>query len=252
MERELIRVPLLSFFLCFITGGLTSAFFPMLGWIILPVLAVALVSSIIAAFFTTRYTTYHRTVNSQLMLFYCFFMIMAVQTALESWLPWPGPVLLVCFYFVLLGTAYLFCYRIERRDNWHDFTRTLKSPTLVIDNGKVRRIVRARKAKGSSPWSSGVANIGAGLGVATVSVVGVVFGAKGKELLLLAVIAVFMVAPFFLLRYLVIYSVGIREVRKVERERTVRFEFDNVTALQDARRKIFFARLLNPHLRQEA
>ncbi|WP_143016492.1 hypothetical protein [Paraburkholderia phenazinium] len=77
------------------------------------------------------------------------------------------------------------------------------------------------------------------------------FGARGKELLLLVVIAGFMAAPFFLLRYLVVYSVGIREVRKVERERAVRFELDNATALQEARRRIFFARLLNSRLRQQ-
>ncbi|SDF86851.1 hypothetical protein [Paraburkholderia phenazinium] len=151
MERELIRVPLLSFFLCTVTGGLTSACFPMLGWLIVPVLAVALVSSVVAAFFTTRYTAYHRTVNNQFMLFYCFFMVMAVQIALEPWLPGLGPALLVCIYFFLLSTVYFFNYRRERRDNWHDFAQTLESPTLVIDNGKVRRIVRARKVTGAVP-----------------------------------------------------------------------------------------------------
>jgi hypothetical protein len=31
----------------------------------------------------------------------------------------------------------------------------------------------------------------------------------------------------------------------------VRFELDNVAALQEARRRVFFARLLNPRLRQQ-
>lgn len=251
MERELIRLPLLLFFLCVVTGGLTSAYFPVLGWFIAPVLVVALVCSVVAAFFTTQYTTYQRTVRSLLTLFFCFFMVMVIQTALVQWLPPQGPVLVTGAYFFVLVTVYMFRYRRERQANWHDFNRTLTSPTLAIEDGKVKRIVRTRKNEKRNASSSAAANIGGGLGVAALSVVGAVFGARGKELLLLVVVAGFMVAPFFVLRYLVINSVGIREVRKIERERAVHFEIDNVVALQEARRKFFFARLLNPRLRQQ-
>lgn len=251
MERELIRLPLLLLFLCFVTAGLTSAYFPILGWFIVPVLVVALVCSVIAAFFTTRYTTYQRTVHSLLTLFFCFFMVMVIQTALERWLPPQGPVLVTCVYFFLLATVYLFRYQRERQANWHDFNRSLISPTLAIDDGKVKRIVRTRKNEKRHATPNSAANLGGALGVAALSVIGAAFGARGKELLLLVVVAAFMVAPFFLLRYLVPYAVGIREVRKIERERGVRFEIDNVAALQEARGKVILARLLNPRLRQQ-
>lgn len=251
MERELIRLPLLLLFLCVVTGGLTSAYFPLLGWFIAPVLVFAIVCSVIAAFFTTRYTTYQRTVYSLLTLFFCFFMVMVIQTAMEQWLPPQGPVLVTCTYFLLIATVYLFAYRCERHANWRGFNRTLTSPTLAIEDGKVKRIVRTRKNEKRRATSGSAANLGGALGVAALSVIGAGFGARGKELLLLVVVAAFMVAPFFLLRYLVPYAVGIREVRKIERERSVRFEFNNAVALQEARRRVFLARLLNPRLRQQ-
>lgn len=251
MERELIRLPLLLFFLCFVTGGLTAVYFPMLGWLILPVLVGALVCSVFAAFFTVRYTTYQRTVQSLLALFFCFFMVMVIETTLESWFPSQGPVLVACAYFFLLAAVYFVRYRRERQTNWREFSQTLTSPTLAIEDGKVKRIVRKRSTEQRDGQSGLVANLGAGLGVVALGVAGAVFGARGKALLLWVVVAGFMAAPFLLLRFLVPYGVGIREVGRIERERAVRFELDNADALQDARRKVLLARLLNPRLRQQ-
>ncbi|WP_321813890.1 MULTISPECIES: hypothetical protein [unclassified Paraburkholderia] len=249
MERELIRLPLLLYFLCLVTGGLTSGCFPILTWVLVPVLFAALGLSIMAAFFTVRYSCYQGTVQALLALFFVFFILMTTQTALESWIPAPGPVLVAGIYFVILAVIYGVRYQTERQTNWHDFKQTFKSPTLAIENGKVKRFGRQTKGERRVGRSGLAANFGAGLGMATTSVVGAVAGARGKELLLWVVVAAFMVTPFLLLRFLVPYSVGIREVMKVERDRAVRLELDNADALQQARRRNFFARLLNSRLR---
>lgn len=251
MESVLIRSPFVLLVMTIVTSGLAALSIPALGWLIPPLLIAALAYAVLAAFFTTRYTTYHLGLDWLIKLNFCLFVIFMNQTALDPWLSQQVPMVITSAYLVLLAAAYLFGCRKERQTNWREFGQTLASPTLVIEKGRVRRIVR-RGATIKSKSSSGAASsIGAGLGVAALSMVGAVFGARGKELLLLVVVAGFMVAPFLLLRYIVLYGVGIRDVRKVERERAVRFELDNVAALQEARRRVFFARLLNPRLRQQ-
>lgn len=251
MESALIRSPFAFFVMTVVTGGLAAASIPALRWFVLPVLVAALAYAVLAAFFTTRYTTYHLGLDWLLKLNFCLFITFMNQTALEPWLSHRVPMLVTAAYVILLAAVYVLGCRKERQANWSRFDQTLASPTLVIAKGKVRRIVRPDPT-GQRKSSSGTASsMGAGLGIAALSMAGAVFGARGKELLLLVVVAGVMVTPFFLLRYLAVYGVGIRELRKVERQRAVRFGFDNVTALQEARRRIFFARLLNPRLRQQ-
>jgi hypothetical protein len=251
MESTLIRSPFVLFVMTMVTGGLAALSIPALGWLISPLLIASLAYAVLAAFFTTRYTTYHLGLDWLLKLNFCLFVIFMNQTAFEQWFSQRIPMAISAAYLVLLAAVYVLGCRMERQTNWSKFDQTRTSPTLVITKGKVQRIVRSRTNAKRKSSSRNASNIGAGLGVAALGMVGAVFGARGKELLVLVVVTGFMAAPFVWLRYLVVYGVGIREVRKVERERGERFELDNAAALQEARRKMFFARLLNPRLRQQ-
>jgi uncharacterized membrane protein YbhN (UPF0104 family) len=214
-------------------------------------LILVLAYAVYAAFFATRYTTYHTGLNWLVKLNFCLFVVVMNQTALAPWCEQWVPMVVTATYLVLLAVAYLFACRRERRTNWGAFAQTLASPTFVIEKGHVRRLARRGAATRQNSSSRAISGVGAGLGVAALSLVGALFGAKGKELLLLAVASGFLVAPFFLLRYIAIYSIGIREIKKVERERSEYFEIDNVFALQEERRRILLARLLNPRLREQ-
>lgn len=251
MERTLIRSPFVLFVTIAVTSGLLAMSFPPLTWLAPPVLIALLGFVVFAAFFTTRYTTYHQGMNWLLKLGFCLFTAFYIQAALDQWLSQRVLVLVTVSYLVLLTIVYLFSFRKERQLHWSEFDRTLESPSLVIENGKVRRIVRSRAAGRRSSSSSRASSIGAGAGVAALGLIGAIFGEKGKELLLVVLLAALMVSPFFLLRFIVPYSVGIREVRRVERQRGLRFDMDNVDVIQEERRKFFLARLLNPRLRHQ-
>jgi putative effector of murein hydrolase len=249
MERTLIRSPFVLFVTIAVTSGLLAMSFPQLAWLAPPVLIALLGFVVFAAFFTTRYTTYHRGMNWLLKLTFCLFSAFYIQAALDQWLSQRTLALVTIAYFVLLTMVYLFSYRKERQLHWSEFGTTLESPSLVIENGKVRRIVRLRATGKRNSSFSGASSIGAGAGVAVLGLIGAMFGEKGKELLLLVLLVALMVSPLFLLRFIVPYSVGIREVRKVERQRGLRFDMENVDVIQEERRKFFLARVLNRRLR---
>ncbi|MFP6562276.1 hypothetical protein WJ542_28830 [Paraburkholderia sp. B3] len=249
MEQALIRTPIALFVMTVVTSGLVALCFPPTTWLVLPLLAIVLAYSLFASFFATRYTTYHEGLKWLLTLNFFLFIAAMTQTALDPWLPQAVRIAVIITYFVLLTITYLICYHKERRRSWSEFDKTLSNPALVIEKGKVRRIVRTGESGKKTSQTNAVASIGAALGIAMPGLVGALFGATGKTLLLMIVVAAFMVSPLFLLRYFVTYGIGIREVRKAERQRNQRFEFDNVAALQEARRTIFVARLLNPRLR---
>ena len=256
MEQQIVRLPLLLFFLTAVAGGLASAYFPFVGWVVLPVLIAAFAAAVFSAFYTTRYTTYHGTVDTLLKLFFCLFSAVMMRGAFEPWLTQRETLGVIAAYFLLLVVVYVVRSSAERRAHWDQFDATLVSPTLAVEKNRVRRIVKAGRGdsrggnqRSSSRW---VANLGAALGVAVASVVGATFGADGKQLLLVAITAALLVSPFLLLRFVVPYSVGIRVVRAVERHRNQCFDFDNASALQEARSRVLIARLLNPRLRQES
>ncbi|WP_460906845.1 hypothetical protein [Paraburkholderia jirisanensis] len=247
VEQALIRSPIVLFVATAVTCGFVAAGFPQIAWLLLLVVIVALANAISAAFFVTRYTTWQLGTAWMFMLNFWLFIAIMIQVALDAWVSRRVLIVVTVVYFVLLEIVYLLRCRVEARQNWKDFGSTLTS--LVVRSGEVRR-VRAAGKPAKSKSSSGIASMAGGSGVAALGLAGAVFGPTGKQALLLIVVVGFMAAPFFVMRYLAVYGVGIREVRKAERQRGVHFSFDNVDALQEARRKILIARWLNPRLRE--
>jgi hypothetical protein len=249
MERLLIRAPFVLFVINVVVGIFIATSFPALAWLVPVMIAAALVFSVYAAFVSTRFTVYYGGMSVLMRLDFCLFVVSVIEAILDSWLSPHAVLAVVIAYLALLSATYLLYFRNERRANWSDFPTSLVSPTLAIEGMRVRRIPAARATRKPGSSSAVYANIGAAFGIAALTIVGAVFGARAKELTQIAVATALILSPLVFLRYIMAYFVGIREVRKVERQRGIRFELDNVDALQDERSKLFLARLLNPRLR---
>ncbi|MGV2293335.1 hypothetical protein AAHK20_31825 [Trinickia sp. YCB016] len=251
MERLLIRAPFVLVVINVVVGIFIATSFPPLAWLVPVMIVTALVFSVYAAFVSTRFTIYYGGMSVLMRLNFCLFAVSVLEAILDSWLSPHAVLAVVIWYLTLLSASYLLYFRSERRANWSEFSTSLASPTLAIENLRVRRIPPAQAPRKARSSSSAYANIGAALGIGVLTMIGAVFGAHAKELVQIAVATALILSPLVFLRYIMAYFVGVSEVRKVERKRGLRFELDNVDALQEERSKLFIARLLNPRLRHQ-
>ena len=250
MEKTLIRMPFGMFVFNAVAGFMIATSFPVLVWLVPVMLVAALAFSIFAAFFATRYSAYHRGMSILMRLNFSLFAAAVCETIAEPFgLSQRSVVAVVLAYLVLLSAVYLIYFHSEKRAHWLQFATSLASPTLVVREQRVARIVRPRTA-GRRPSSSWYAPIGSAIGVAMLSIAGASLGTHGNDQFQAAVGAALILSPLVFLRYMMPYFVGISEVRRVERLRGARFAFDNLEALQRERATLGVARLLNPLLRQ--
>ncbi|MEQ5837857.1 hypothetical protein N0A02_00165 [Paraburkholderia acidicola] len=251
MERILIRMPFGMFACNLVAGIMIATSFPPLLWLLPVMVAASLVFCVFAAFFATSYTAYHTGIGILMRVTFCLFALALLETVAEiEALPSRTTWIAAVGYLILLSAVYLLYFNRERRAHWRDFAATLSSPTLVIENDRVRRIVRSRAS--SAGASSAYASIGAALGVAAVAVAGAMIGPHGKDTFQTTALLVVILSPLIFLRYMMAYFVSTAEVRRVEKQRNTRFAFDNVDELQRERATSGLARLLNPRLRQAA
>jgi hypothetical protein len=253
MEKNIIKLPLGMFAFNVLFGALAVTSFPVLIWALPLMLVAALVYAVFAAFFATGYTAYHQGISILMRLNFCLFAAIVCALLADTLGLTPRAMLILTGgYFATLITAYFIFFFRERGRNWNDFENSLRSPTLAIEGVRVVRFIRARgnsqSKKSKSP--SLLAPLGAAAGVVAMTVVGAVFGAQGKALFQCAVEAAILVSPFAVLPFVMMYFVGVHEVRRVEKRQRTRFVFDDVEALQHERAKLSVARLVNPRLRQ--
>lgn len=236
-----------------VVGVMIATSFPVSTWFVPLMLVATFAFSIFAAFFATTYTAYHAGMSLLMRLNFCLFALAVCETVADALQFAPrSTIAFAAGYLALLCAAYILYAQAERRANWGAFAATLSSPTLVIENEKVKRLVKLSASNRRRGPSTVYAEIGAAIGVAAVTTVGAVFGAHGKALLQTAVAAALILSPLVFLRYMMAYFVGISEVRRVEKQRGARFDFDNLETLQRERAALLIARMLNRNLRQPA